>query len=176
MPETFSMAGKSCCSRNRSCASRVSQTSVTVHFPSTSPAQWKISPSGGLLAMSSSAPTASYVFVPTPSGKSVVLIATAIARSCCVLGSGLTALSRFDGAYSLTSSTHQSSSCVPGGVTSFYASRYRRSAGGGQRAVPRQGPVRGLLARQPAAPRRRAAGAVADRARHAGSALEELPG
>src|SRR5215204_2576825 len=81
MPESSRIAGKSRSARKRSAASRDSQTSVTVHLPSTSPAQWKINPLGGLVSMSIAAWRPSYLCVPTPSGKSVVLIATAIGPS-----------------------------------------------------------------------------------------------
>src|SRR6266540_2245819 len=78
IPETWRIAGMSRSSRKRSYASRVSQTSEMVHLPSTSPAQWKINPAGGSFAMSIAALTPSYICVPTPSGKSVVRVATAM--------------------------------------------------------------------------------------------------
>jgi len=61
MPETFWIAGKSRSSRKRSYASRDSHTSMTVHLPSTSPAQWKINPLGGSFTMSISCWTPSYI-------------------------------------------------------------------------------------------------------------------
>src|SRR5690242_11221023 len=51
---------------------------MTVHLRSTSPAQWKIRPSGGSFTRSTALITLSYVVGPTPGGKFVVLIATAI--------------------------------------------------------------------------------------------------
>ena len=44
------------------------------------PAQWKIMPAGGSFSMPIAELTPSYICVPTPSGKSVLLIATAICR------------------------------------------------------------------------------------------------
>src|SRR5215203_5037432 len=77
MPETWRIAGKSRSSRKRSYDSQLSQRFVTVHLPSTSPTQWKINPAGGSSSMPIAARTPSYMVVPTPSGKSVVRIATA---------------------------------------------------------------------------------------------------
>src|SRR5690349_5426246 len=51
---------------------------MTVHLRSMSPAQWKIRPSGGSFTRSTALITLSYVVGPTPGGKFVVLIATAI--------------------------------------------------------------------------------------------------
>src|SRR6202011_2552420 len=50
-----------------------SQTLKIWNTPSSSPAEWKMRPPGGLSAMPSFALTASYCAAPTPSGSRVIL-------------------------------------------------------------------------------------------------------